>query len=351
MQARWCDGRTSRVDAVRIGLVGGLLEIVFENGERRHYPSTSARLLAPLGRTERIIRLADGASLSLADCPELAQWFPDSDPVQRIVHWFERSWPTVLVAVVLLLASLFAFQQWLIPGAARAVAERVPAEIEALAARHTLALLQDRLFKPSQLAESRRSAITAQFQALVADLPRGDDYRLLFLAAPELGANALMLPDGTTILTDEMVELAASDAELLAVLAHEAGHHEHRHGMRLALQSMALLAAIGIATGDAGSAASMASSVGLVLIENGYSRDFEREADAFATALLTRNGHPASALSDIFARMLEQHGDALDTGLLGYFSTHPSTAERIEAARRANAQRSDTKDGGDVEPH
>lgn len=52
--------------------------------------------------------------------------------------------------------------------------------------------------------------------------------------APQIGANAFALPDGTLVVTDELVELAGdNDDEVLAVLAHELGHIHERHGLRL----------------------------------------------------------------------------------------------------------------------
>ena len=40
---------------------------------------------------------------------------------------------------------------------------------------------------------------------------------------------ALALPGGIIVVTDDMVNLAANDPELLAVLAHEMGHLRGRH--------------------------------------------------------------------------------------------------------------------------
>ena len=52
-------------------------------------------------------------------------------------------------------------------------------------------------------------------------------------------------------MTDELVALAKSDDELLAVLAHEAGHHVHRHGLRGAMEGSAVFLLSGLMLGDA----------------------------------------------------------------------------------------------------
>ncbi len=47
-----------------------------------------------------------------------------------------------------------------------------------------------------------------------------------------VGANAFALPSGIVVMTDELVELAKTDDELVAVLAHEIGHVRGRHALR-----------------------------------------------------------------------------------------------------------------------
>jgi Zn-dependent protease with chaperone function len=80
-----------------------------------------------------------------------------------------------------------------------------------------------------------------------------------------------------------------------------------------------------------------------VLLQAKYSRDVEREADAYAVALLDANDIPRRH----FARMLERlerarpdgagdvSGASTETsgGVQGYLSTHPVTAERLDALR------------------
>ncbi len=53
-----------------------------------------------------------------------------------------------------------------------------------------------------------------------------------FRASPIIGANAFALPGGIVIVTDQLMQLAEHDDEILAVLAHEIGHVKHRHVLR-----------------------------------------------------------------------------------------------------------------------
>ena len=137
------------------------------------------------------------------------------------------------------------------------------------------------------------------------------------------------------MVTDQLVELAASDDELLAVLAHEAGHHEHRHGMRQALESSAVVVVAGFLFGDLSGTASLSVSVPVLLLESGFSRAHEREADVFAFDLLRRTGRSPADFAAIMRRLADHHGDAGE-GPVSYLSTHPPSEERIRAAESAN---------------
>ena len=87
-------------------------------------------------------------------------------------------------------------------------------------------------------------------------------------------------------MTDELVELAEEENEIVAVLAHEVGHVRGRHSLRLLLQdSVAALLLVGI-LGDVSTASLIVASVPSVLVEAKHSREIEAEADDFADAWL-----------------------------------------------------------------
>jgi Zn-dependent protease with chaperone function len=67
------------------------------------------------------------------------------------------------------------------------------------------------------------------------------------------------------------------------VLAHEAGHVIGRHGLRQVLQNSMTTLFVLYATGDA---SSLGVALPVVLVQAGYSREFEAEADRFALDLL-----------------------------------------------------------------
>jgi predicted Zn-dependent protease len=104
--------------------------------------------------------------------------------------------------------------------------------------------------------------------------------------------------------------------------------------MRQALQSSAVVVVAGFLFGDLSGTGSLSVSIPVILLESGFSRDHEREADAFAFDLLKRRGQSPESFATVMLRLSRHHGNT-KSGPTSYLSTHPSSAERIEAARKA----------------
>ncbi|KAA2285356.1 M48 family metallopeptidase [Arenimonas fontis] len=336
LQAIWYDGRGSRGRPALLSCPApGRLRLDSE-GEVLEFAARQAELSPRLGRMPRTLRLPEGrGQLQLADSPLLDAWLPVPSRVEAVADWLERRRTAALAAAVATVAGVVFFFQVALPWMANRLAPAIPAPIEGMIGRQAMALLDRTHFQASRLPVQRREALKARFHALVEGLPRERDYRLAFRRAPSLGPNAFALPDGQVVLTDELVELAGDrDELLLAVMAHEAGHHEHRHGMRQALESSAVVVVAGFLFGDLSGAGSLSVSVPVLLLESGYSRRSESEADAFAFGLLARHGVSPGAFAEAMRRLQQAHGDR-ELGPLTWLSTHPAGSERIEAAERA----------------
>lgn len=338
LAGHWHDGRSSRSRPVRMRLDGaGTLRLLDDDGIATDWPLAEIRLNPRLGATPRVLRREGHGQVECADSPLLTQWFPQ--PPSRIeawADWLERRRAAIAVAAVATVLAVVAFFRLGVPWAAVVIAERMPAAVEAEVSQQTVALLSRMHLHPSRLPAARQAALRARFRQLVAGEPRHTQLRLAFAYAPGIGPNAFALPDGRIYLTDALVELAGDDEEILAVLAHEAGHHVHRHGMRQAIESSSVLLIVGLMFGDA-SGSSLAVSIPAVLLNSGFSRGHEREADAYAFRLLCKRGIPPRAFARIMRRLSAYVPDAAERGPMGYLSTHPPSPERIAAAERADA--------------
>lgn len=128
----------------------------------------------------------------------------------------------------------------------------------------------------------------------------------------------------------------AADERFLAVVAHEIGHEEHKHVLRSVLQSSGVVLVGAYFTGDVSSASALVVAVPTFLLDSHYSRAFETEADQYAFASLAAHGISPGRFAEVMTMMMQRdprfrHGDREG----GYLSTHPATAERILAARKA----------------
>ena len=298
--------------------------------------AAALRLSPRLGRLPRRLELPGAGHLEIEDSPLLDQWLPRRGRVEAFADWLERRRLAVLGSAAALVLGVVGFFQLGLPWMANELAPMVPPAIERAVSEQAMALLDASHLKPSELPPARQDALRLRFHEITRGLPRADGLRLDFRDAPALGANAFALPDGQIVMTDQLLALTDDEDELLAVLAHEAGHHEHRHGMRRALESSAVVVVAGFLFGDLSGTGSLAVSIPVLLLESGFSRQHEREADAFAFGLLERNGISPEAFARVMEKLADQRsGDG--GGPVGYLSTHPPDQERVEAARRAAA--------------
>jgi Zn-dependent protease with chaperone function len=166
-------------------------------------------------------------------------------------------------------------------------------------------------------------------------------------------ANAALTGIGTTrrILLSDTLLADHSDDEIEVILAHELAHHVHHDiWTGIALEAVLIglgfyladgaLARYGPSVGLTGKAdvaglpllvlAGAAVSLALLPVANALSRAHERRADRYALALTKNPSAFITAMKRLAAQNLaEEH----PTRLARVFSTHPPTAERIEAAR------------------
>ncbi len=239
----------------------------------------------------------------------------------------ESQWHYALISLAIIALGGWLVVTTLLPFAARKAAEHLPESVAKTVGAESLRSLDQGVFAPSNLDANRRAVIQARF-AKIAAYAKGPDLpplTLVFRRGNAVGPNAFALPDGSIVMTDELVELSRDPDELAAVLAHEAGHVVNRHGMRMVVQDSILTLALLLFAGDVFSASSLAVALPAMLLKNGYSRDFEREADRYALRYMRDSRIDPGRMSAILKRMTEKTGADGTPSLL---STHPSYEER-----------------------
>lgn len=329
----WARIRRTRyiLDHLQLIVSGDLDHFTADQGAEDH-ALDDVSLVPPLGTTRRVLELPGGARCETTDFDavrqlevEVLRGYPHQRGMQ-LVHRLESHWCSVMACAACLLIGLWGLTAHGIPWMAKRAAFATPQRLIDTLSTQSLAFLDGQLFQPSRLDSARLDSLHHQFHDLIRDRGSSMKARLVFRSAPTLGANALALPSGLVIMTDQLVYLARDDRELLGILAHELAHVEQRHGLRNLYQSTGIFLLISMLLGDLTSMTATASSLPTFLLESGYSRQFETDADTFAGQYMLQRGWGTKPLRDILQRISGTAGDELPALL----STHPGTAERLQ---------------------
>ena len=338
------DGLSSRRVQVEVYLVSGLL-VIHGPGVDIKAPLVSVTLEEAVGGGRSVLRFADGGMCAFddalfADRVSAAQG--KRAGLSRISRW-ERSLFLSAVALLIVAAVVTIAVRYGVPALSRRVAFIIPPDVEKRLGEESLAVLDKIAFKPSGLPEESVKRLSLVFHDVAQGTSIGDGARVLFRKGGRFGANAIALPSGIVVMTDELVSLAKDDWEIAAVMAHEAGHIRGRHSMRHLLQNSMTALIVSASVGDFTSISSLAATAPTVLINAKYSRDFEREADAASARYLLSRGISLRKFADMLERLEADHGrkskeksshaeqESKEKSSLveGYLSSHPPVRERI----------------------
>lgn len=169
--------------------------------------------------------------------------------------------------------------------------------------------------------------------ARTLDLPR---LRVHVLETPAI--NGLAAPDGRIFITrgfhNALKQGAVTEQELASVIAHELGHVALGHSRRRMIDfsgQNALRVGLAMVLNRflPGIGAAIASGLTSLLMAR-LSRADEFEADAYASALLTKSGIGTAPQKSLFAKLDKLTG-AGGAKMPAWFMSHPPAAKRIAA--------------------
>lgn len=253
------------------------------------------------------------------------------------IHEIERYRPRLILFVIAVIALSVALYRYAVPALVEVAIWATPPVATKLMSQSVLTSLDGTLLAPTELSAERPAKLTEAFRQMTAltgrnaPAERGTPaYTLNFRKGDALGPNAFALPDGTIVLTDELVAFADDDQVVLGVLAHEIGHVVHEHSLRQLYRAAGVAGLIMLIGGDIGSGTEDVLIQGAALLSLSYSRGAEREADRYSVELMHKAGHDPAAIARFFELLRDRLGDASEADFL---STHPATPERIEETR------------------
>jgi predicted Zn-dependent protease len=284
-----------------------------------------------------VTHLRGGGSLHCADATGWDDWLRAQGRRESWVVKAQQSWRATLAAAVALVAVCAALYVWGLPLAARGTLAFVPPSVDAQLGETALQAMRERgLLQPSTVPPAQQQRLASALNAALAKTyGTGAPALRLHFHKTRFGPNAFALPGGEVVVTDELVTLLeGKDELLLGVLAHEAGHLLHRHGMRTLVQTTLLSSITALAFGDFSNVLAGAPAL---LGHMAYSRDFEREADTESIRVLRANGLSPALMATVFER-LHAEREKRGGGAPGIaLASHPADAERIRRFRDAAA--------------
>ena len=153
--------------------------------------------------------------------------------------------------------------------------------------------------------------------------------------------NAFMAPNGMMVVWTGLLLRAQNEAQVAAVIGHEAGHYIKRHSLKAWLDAksrtdlMALLA-IGLAVGGVPSGGDIFNLT--QLLQAGFmakhSRDNEREADKIGLDLLIKGGYDPKEAPKIWENIIKEMELGEVNKPLAFLASHPAPEERIKNLKK-----------------
>jgi len=146
--------------------------------------------------------------------------------------------------------------------------------------------------------------------------------------------NAFATPGGNIFITDGLLHLLSSEAELAAVLAHEVAHVIQKHHIKAmsSINTSGLSGVIKLAslTREGRSNQMTSQIVGQVkdMYLRGLDEEDEFEADSMGTVIASRAGYDPYALMVVLQTL--DSIDPEDSGLALLYKTHPPASDRLD---------------------
>jgi Zn-dependent protease with chaperone function len=303
---------------------------VVGSGEHWTLPVGQVHLLAAQGNQRRLVSFANGWNAESQDVEAFDQMarLLGRHRFSRVIHLLESRYRWALLAV----ACMGLFCVWLylygIPMVSRSIAYKLPVEVAENLSRSTWEYLDQWLFHETELSEEEQDFYQQAFAEMVSTLDSPFRYRLYLRNGRRIGANAFALPSGEIVVTDQLIKRSEHPHEILSIIAHEIGHVEMRHGLSQVIRSSIVFVSFTVVFGDISGVGGLGAELPVILMETGYSRKMEREADAYALQFMLKQDMDPIHFANIMQRLDPRKNSEL-TDTLNYIESHPVGEDRI----------------------
>lgn len=186
----------------------------------------------------------------------------------------------------------------------------------------------------------QNDALNREFKTLLEPLtatvgPISND--LQFYLAKSDTLNAFALPGGKVVVNSKTILEAGRLEELFGVLAHEISHVTQRHTARQIITVLGVYTVVDIVLGSGVGTVAAISQGASYLLQQGFSRDQERDADRTGLEYLHAAQIDPNGMIEFFQRIQEEHDKNIPLSevekALSFLSTHPATTDRISGLK------------------
>ncbi len=191
----------------------------------------------------------------------------------------------------------------------------------------TITILND----PAMTAYIKRlgDSITSQIQ--------NPPFSFVYKMVNDPQINAFCVPGGFVYVNTGILINAENEGQVVGVMGHEIGHAILRHSANQMSKGMLLqgLATAGAMVGEmkggvAGMAAQIGSGLGAQLMAMKFSRNHEKDADAFGSRLMSKVGYNPLEMARFFEKMQQMSGGKQAGGVAGWMASHPNPGSRVQ---------------------
>jgi predicted Zn-dependent protease len=152
-----------------------------------------------------------------------------------------------------------------------------------------------------------------------------------FIVLDTDGVNAFAAPGGLVHITKGALGLIKSEAELAGVLGHEIAHITKKHTVKAIRNNKAIKLTTEEASGKgSGYITKLTNAAYDNIVERGFDRGDEAEADEEGLRLANKAGYNPAALGSFLGKLMARNKGLSGAKPNGLFATHPQTQARVD---------------------
>ena len=202
----------------------------------------------------------------------------------------------------------------------------------------TYKTLSSTILEKSEIPEKRKADLREKSQKVFKHSNLYKNPEIKFNKSNILGPNALALPGGPIVITDDLIKLLKDDELILAIIAHEIAHIKERHSLQQIVEVAGLSSIAWMIFGLDESILEEIVFIGINVWSLKKSRDLEKDADLMALKLLEKTGMSKKSFIQAIEKLSNYYclktkiekPICIDEIKSGWLSTHPTGAERLK---------------------